>query len=186
MAARSKKLSLTEVRGLIQGLLAQPELSEADLLAFARTVNGAAFKDPPPPKPKAPTATEIKAKVLAHFRCKTVTQLRKDKNFQLSMTGEEVALKTKDDWLVLYRRFIGIPANERNLEDGATVINGIDVLQHFRPWVVFGLDPKTATADEVREAFRRLIQVHHPDHGGDPRVAERLQTMKDSILALTP
>jgi hypothetical protein len=28
--------------------------------------------------------------------------------------------------------------------------------------------------------------VHHPDHGGDPRVAERLQTMKDSILALMP
>ena len=47
-------------------------------------------------------------------------------------------------------------------------------------------DPKTATADEVREAFRRLIQQHHPDHGGDPRVAERLQTMKDSILALMP
>ncbi len=184
VAARSKTLTLAEVRGLIQALLAQPELSEADLLAFAQTINGAAFKDPPPPKPKPPTATEIKSKVLAHFRCKTVTQLRKDKNFQLSMTGEEVALKTKDDWLVLYRRFIGIPTNERNLEDGPTVINGIDVLQHFRPWVVFGLDPKTATADELREAFRRLIQVHHPDHGGDPRVAERLQTMKDSILAL--
>lgn len=186
VAARSKKLTLTEVRGLIQALLAKPDLGEADLLAFAQTLNGGAFKDPPPPKPKPPTATEIKNKVLAHFHCKTVTQLRKDKNFQLSMTGEEVALKTKDDWLVLYRRFIGIPANERNLEDGPTVINGIDVLQHFRPWVVFGLDPKTATADEVREAFRRLIQVHHPDHGGDPRLAERLQTMKDSILALMP
>lgn len=186
MAARSKKLTLAEVRALIQGLLGKPELGEADLLAFAQTVNGSAFKDPPPPKPKPPTATEVKNKVLAHFQCKTVTQLRKDKNFQLSMTGEEVTLKTKDDWLVLYRRFIGIPANERNLEDGPTVINGIDVLQHFRPWVVFGLDPKTATADEVREAFRRLIQQHHPDHGGDPRVAERLQTMKDSILALMP
>jgi hypothetical protein len=186
VAARSKKLTLAEVRALIQTLLDKPEMGEADLLAFAQTVNGGAFKDPPPPKPKPPTATEIKNKVLAHFRCKTVTKLRKDKNFQLSMTGEEVALKTKDDWLVLYRRFIGIPANERNLADGPTVINGIDVLQHFRPWVVFGLDPKTATADEVREAFRRLIQVHHPDHGGDPRVAERLQTMKDSILALMP
>ncbi len=190
VAARSKKLTLAQVTALIQVLLAKSELGEADLLAFAQTVNGSAFKDPPPPKPKPKpkpqTATEIKNKVLAHFHCKTVPQLRKDKNFQLSMTGEEVALKTKDDWLVLYRRFIGIPANERNLEDGPTVINGIDVLQHFRPWVVFGLDPKTATADEVREAFRRLIQKHHPDHGGDPRVAERLQTMKDSILALMP
>ncbi len=186
VAVRSKKLTLAEVRALIQTLLGKPELGEADLLAFAQAINGSAFTDPPPPKPKPPTATELKNKVLAHFHCKTVAQLRKDKNFQLSMTGEEVALKSKDDWLMLYRRFIGIPANERNLEDGPTVINGIDVLQHFRPWVVFGLDPKTATADEVREAFRRLIQKHHPDHGGDPRVAERLQTMKDSILALMP
>lgn len=186
MAARSKTLTLAEVKALIQALLEQPELAEADLLTFAQTINGGVFKDPPPPKPKPPTASEIKARVLAHFHCKTVTQLRKDKNFQLSMTGEAIALKTKDDWLVLYRRFIGVPANERNLEDGPTVINGIDVLQHFRPWVVFSLDPKTATPDQVREAFRRLIQVHHPDHGGDPRVAERLQTMKDSILALMP
>lgn len=184
MAARSKKLTLAEVRALIQALLGKAELGEADLLIFAQTINGGEFKDPPPPKPKPPTANELKNKVLTYFHCKTVTQLRKDKNFQLSMTGEEVALKTKDDWLVLYRRFIGIPVNERNLEDGPTVINGIDVLKHFRPWVVFGLDPKTATSDEVREAFRRLIQQHHPDHGGDARVAERLQTMKDSILAL--
>ena len=186
MASRSKKLTLAEVRALIQGLLDNQELGEPDLLTFAEIVNGGAFNDPPPPKPKPPTVSELKNKVLAHFNCKTVAQLRKDKNFRLSMTGEEVTLKTKDDWLVLYRRFIGIPSNERNLEDGPTVINGIDVLQHFRPWVVFGLDPKTATADEVRLVFRRLIQQHHPDHGGDPRVAERLQTMKDSILALMP
>lgn len=186
MAARTKKLTLSEVKALIQTLLGKAKLAEADLLAFAQTVNGGVFKDPPLPKPKAPTTAELKSKVLANFHCKTVTQLRKDKNFQLSMTGENVTLKSKDDWLALYRRFVGIPANERNLEDGPTVINGIDVLQHFRPWVVFGLNPKTATADEVREVFRRLIQQHHPDHGGDPRVAERLQTMKDSILALMP
>jgi len=186
VATRTKKLTLAEVRGLIQALLGKANLEEEDLLTFAETVNGGVFKDPPLRKPKALSATELKSKVLAHFHCKNVTQLRKNKNFLLSMTGEEVALKTKNDWLVLYRRFIGIPANERNLADGPTVINGIDVLQHFRPWVVFGLEPKTATADEVREAFRRLIQQHHPDHGGDPRVAERLQTMKDSILALMP
>lgn len=112
----------------------------------------------------------MKADLRIYF--KIVTQLRKDKNFQLSKTVKEVAMKTKDDWLVFKRRFIGIPNNEQNLKDGPTVING--------------LDPKTATADEVREAFRRLIQMHYPDHGGDPRVAERLQTMKDSILALMP
>lgn len=186
MAARSKKPTLAEVKALILALLGKSELTEADLLAFAQTINGGEFKDPPQSKPKAPTVTQLKAKVLAHFHCKTVADLRKDKNFKLSMTGDEIALKTKEDWLVLYRRFIGIPANERNLEEGPTVINGIDVLKNFRPWVVFGLDPKTASADEVRETFRHLIQIHHPDHGGDPRVAERLQMMKDSILALMP
>jgi len=189
--ARSQTLTLPDVTALIQALLSKPRLEEADLLAFARTVNGGDFRVPAPPKPKAtkakgPSLIEVKQKVLAHFNCSTLAALRKNRNFQLSMTGEEPAFKTKEDWLKLYRRFIGIPANERNLEAGPTVINGIDVLQHFRPWVVFGLDPKTATADDVRAAFRRLIQQHHPDHGGDPRVAERLQTMKDSILALMP
>ncbi len=186
VAARAKPLTLADVTDRIKALLVKPELSEADLLAFAKAVNGGDFKAPPTPKAKSPTAAEMKAKVLAHFGCQSLTELKKNKNFQMSMTGEAVAFRTKDDWLRLYRRFIGIPANERNLEDGPTVINGIDVLQHFRPWVVFGLDPKTATADDVREAFRRLIQRHHPDHGGDPRVAERLQTMKDSMLALMP
>ena len=189
MTARSKRLTLPEVQSLIQNLLSRQNLTEADLLAFARTINGGDFRIPAPPKtrkPKEPSLAEIKQQVLSHFRCSSLAALKKDPNFQLSMTGEDMVFKTKSDWLKLYRRFIGIPANERNLQDGPTVINGIDVLENFRPWVVFGLDPKTATADDVRAAFRRLIQEHHPDHGGDPRVAERLQTMKDSILALMP
>ncbi len=192
MAPRAKKLTLPEVTALIQALLGQPSLSEADLLAFARTINGGDFQQPaaarpkPKPKVKAPTLGELKQQVLDAFACTSVAQLRKNKNFVLSMTGEDYGLKSKDDWLKLYRRFVGIPSNERDLEAGPTVINGIDVLLHFRPWVVFGLDPKTATADDVRDAFRRLIKIHHPDAGGDPRVAERLQTMKDSVLALMP
>ncbi len=188
MPPRARKLTLPEVTALIQTLLSQPSLGVTELLAFAKAINGGDFQQPASTKakPKAPTLTELKQKVLDHFECKTVAQLRKNKNFALSITGEDVALKSKDDWLKLYRRFVGIPSNERNLDPGPTVINGIDVLQHFRPWVVFGLDPKTATADDVREAFRRLIKIHHPDTGGDPRVAERLQTMKDSVLALMP
>lgn len=186
MPERSKKLTMPEVMDLIHALLRQGPPSETDLLAFARTVNGADFKIPAVKKPKAPSLAEIKGKVLAFFDCKTAAELKKCTNFQISMTGQDISLKTKDDWLVLYRRFIGIPANERHLEPGPTVINGIDILQHFRPWVVFELDPDTATAEDVKAAFRRLIKKHHPDHGGDPRVAERLQEMKDSVLALMP
>lgn len=189
MPVRRSTLTLPEVQALVAALLSQPTISEADLLAFARQVNGGDFRAPAAAKArpaKEPALAEIKRQVLAHFQCSTVAALKKDRNFQLAITGEVVAFKTKEDWLKLYRRFIGIPAHERDLASGPTVINGIDVLKHFRPWVVFGLDAKTATAEEVRSAFRRLIQQHHPDHGGDPRVAERLQTMKDSILALMP
>ncbi len=77
MAARSKELTLAAVRALIQTLLGKPELGEADLLAVEKRINGGAFKDPPPRKPKPPTTTEIKNKV-------------KDKIVQLSMTGDEV------------------------------------------------------------------------------------------------
>ena len=62
--------------------------------------------------------------------------------------------------------------------------NGIDVLENFRPWHVFGLDPKKATVEDVKESFRDLVKIHHPDVGGDPRVFERLQKMRDSVLAL--
>lgn len=133
---------------------------------------------------KGPTLREARGEVLSQFGAKTVNELKKDKNFQMAMSGDENPLKSKEDWMKLYRRFVRVPANERNLPDGPTVVNGIDVLKNFRPWVVFGLDPKKATKDDVRKAFRRTIIKHHPDQGGDPRVAERLKTMRDSLLAL--
>jgi curved DNA-binding protein CbpA len=58
------------------------------------------------------------------------------------------------------------------------------VLENFRPWHVFGLDPDTASQEDVKIAFRELVKVHHPDAGGDPRVFERLQKMRESVLAL--
>lgn len=136
---------------------------------------------------KGPTTSEARQAVLGYFGAKSVKGLKADKNFQWSMAGdEENPLKSKEDWLKLYRRFIGVPKNERNLPDGPTVINGIDVTKNFRPWTVFGLDPKTATESDIRSAFRKLIIKHHPDQGGDPRVSERLVTMRDSMLALLP
>lgn len=144
---------------------------------------GAAGKKPG----KAPTLPEVKAAVLKAFGAKSIAALKKNKEFQMAIAGEtENPLKSKEDWLKVYRSFVGVPANERNLKDGPTVINGIDVLQNFRPWHVFGLDPKKATNDDIRAAFRKTIMEHHPDRGGDPRVAERLKIMRDSLLALRP
>ena len=83
----------------------------------------------------------------------------------------------------LYRRWVAVPEEERG-RTGPTCINGIDVLENFRPWHVFGLDSSTATKEDVKDSFRTLAKVHHPDVGGDPKVFERLQKMRDSVLAL--
>jgi len=129
------------------------------------------------------TMTAAKKAILEKFNCKTVTELRKNKTFTMSMTGEEISLKTKDDWMKLYRRWVAVPESERN-QAGPTCINGIDVLENFRPWHIFGLDPEEARVEDVKSTFRELAKVHHPDMGGDPRVFERLQKMRDSMLAL--
>lgn len=185
MAAASKRKKLTgpEVERLIEDLLSAGLPSRESLLAFAETINGAPFKQPPKPKAKSMTMTAAKKAVLEKFSCKTVTELRKNKTFTMSMTGEEISLKTKDDWMKLYRRWVAVPESERN-QSGPTCINGIDVLENFRPWHVFGLDPKTATQEDVKASFRDLVKIHHPDAGGDARVFERLQKMRDSVLAL--
>jgi len=98
------------------------------------------------------------------------------------MAGRSFNLKTKADWLKLYREWVGVPQSERG-KIGPTFINGIDVLENFRPWHVFGLDPSIASSDDIKEAFRRLAKLHHPDVGGNPMVMERLQKMRDSLLA---
>lgn len=183
MATRPRKLLLPEVQDLIATLLSKEGLTEADLLSFAQLINGAPFKEPPKPKIKPLTATAAKKAVLGYFECKTATQLKKCQSFLMQMGGEEFGLKTTEDWLKLYRKFIAVPEHERN-GTGPTCVNGIDVLQNFRPWPVFGLDPDTATADDVKAAFRDLAKIHHPDMGGDARVFERLQKMRDSVLAL--
>ena len=185
MAAASKRKKLTgpEVERLIEDLLSAGLPSRESLLAFAETINGAPFKQPPKAKAKLMTMTAAKKAVLEKFSCKTVTELRKNKTFTMSMTGEEISLKTKDDWMKLYRRWVAVPESERN-QSGPTCINGIDVLENFRPWHVFGLDPKTATREDVKASFRDLVKTHHPDVGGDARVFERLQKMRDSVLAL--
>ena len=184
MATRKKQLNLAEVKELIKQLLFKSASPRSDeLLAFAEAINRGPFKEPKQAKPKALTATAMKKAVLAKFECKTVTELRKNKTFIMAFTGEKVALKTTEDWRKQYRRWVAVPDDERD-QTGPTCINGIDVLENFRPWHVFGLDSATATVDDIKESFRHLAKMHHPDMGGDARVFERLQKMRDSLIAL--
>ena len=41
--------------------------------------------------------------------------------------------------------------------------------------------PKTATADEIKRAFRRLASQHHPDKGGD---TQKFQTIQEAYATL--
>jgi len=183
MPARKKRLTKKEVLELIAQIRSETNITDEMLLSFAEKINGGPFLSPKAKKPKAMTLAAAKKAVLSNFDCKTVTELRKNKNFTMSMTGETIALKSKADWMKLYRRWIGVPPEERD-QAGSNCINGINVLENFRPWHVFGLDSKTASKDDVKNAFRDLAKVHHPDVGGDKQVFERIQKMRDSLLAL--
>jgi hypothetical protein len=132
--------------------------------------------------------TEMREAVLKHFGVSTPAELLKDKNYQMSTVGDRRRIfkggNAANEWRELYRRFIAVPKDERNLPEGGSVINGIDIMKNFRPWVVFGLDPKKASKADVDKAFRRLALKHHPDAGGDRMVFEKLVTMKNSVKAL--
>ena len=175
-SATRKKLDLPAVQQRIGELLAQGAPDAPALLAFAEFIHGKPFPEP------VLTLTELKSEVCRVFGCENAKELRQSREFNLTMAGRSFNLKTKADWQKLYREWVGVPQAERN-RSGPTCINGIDVLENFRPWHVFGLDPSTATADDIKEAFRCLAKEHHPDVGGDPRVMQQLQTMRDSLLA---
>ena len=184
MTTRKKQLSLPQVHQLITDLLSHTNSPGIDeLLAFAEAVNRGPFKTPKEAKPKALTATYMRKAVLEKFECKTVTELRENKTFVMAFAGEKVRLKTTDDWRRQYRKWIAVPEDERG-QKGPTCINGIDVLENFRPWHVFGLNSSTATTEDIKESYRQLAKTHHPDMGGDARVFERLQKMRDSLIAL--
>ena len=171
-----KKLDRKAVSEKIDAILENGQIDAATLMDFAEFIHGKPFPEP------TMTITQLKAAVCEVFGCKSAAELRKSNEFNLAMTGRSFNLKTKADWLMLYREWVGVPQNERGLT-GPTCINGIDVLKNFRPWHIFGLDPKEATAEDIKSAFRNLAKEHHPDVGGDPKVMERLTKMRDSLLA---
>lgn len=89
-------------------------------------------------------------------------------------------------WERLYRELVAVPQSDRNRRSRPGVINGIDIQKNFRPWAVFGLNPRTATRADVQSAFRRLAKQNHPDVGGRAKDLERLRKMRDSVLAFMP
>lgn len=172
---RRKAANINQVKAKIRELAKQHSYDELTLLEFAEFVHGGKFK------PMEPSIEELKEEIFQAFDCKNSKELRKNKSFKLATAGRKVNLSRKDDVLTLYREWVKVPGSERN-DIGETSINGIDVLKNFRPWHVFQLDPKTATADDINAVFRELAKKHHPDVGGNREVFEKLQKMRDSLL----
>jgi hypothetical protein len=125
-AGGRKKLDRPAVQLHISTLLGAGPPDAAALLAFAEFIHGKPFPEP------VLTLAQLKAKVCEAFGCKTTTELRKSSEFNLAMAGRSVDLKTKADWQKLYREWVGVPQAERG-RSGPTCINGIDVLENFRP-----------------------------------------------------
>ena len=55
----------------------------------------------------------------------------------------------------------------------ANSVDTSDVQIGESPYAVLGL-PNSATFNEVKTAFRKLVMQHHPDHGGDKETCRRV------------
>jgi DnaJ domain len=128
---------------------------------------------------------QLKQAVYNRFSVDSTPSLKKSKNFNMAIDGlGKINLAVKSTWENLYRKFIGILPQE-DQQQGAECINGINIFQYFKPWQVFGLDPKTAAKTDIKKAYRNLSKIYHPDtpKTGDARTFDRLHIMYKSILA---
>jgi hypothetical protein len=92
--------------------------------------------------------------------------------------------KTRSEWERAYRSLVKAPMSDRGRKERPGIVNGIDIHKNFRPWAVFGLDPKKASKQDVNQAYRRVAKKVHPDVGGRVKDFERIKKMRDSIVAL--
>ncbi len=128
----------------------------------------------------------IKKAVLDYFQVNDTKDLQKSSEFKLAAENMNLNFRQKQSWETLYREFVGILPEEQG-EQGIDCINGINIFKYFRPWQVFGINPKTATEKEIKSAYRELSKKYHPDNSltGDARIFDRINVMYKSILPKT-
>jgi DnaJ domain len=142
-------------------------------------------------KPKPPKATkrkpltlpQLKEAIYQHFDVKGTTELKKSGAFQMATSGMgKLDFAKKDGWEKVYRKWIGILPGEDN-ETGYGCINGVNIFKYDLPWSAFGLDPKLASTEEVKSAYRELSKIYHPDNRetGDAQVFHRLTVFYKSL-----
>jgi hypothetical protein len=162
--------------------LSQANGIDAQLLeTFARFV----LKNQTAKRPKPLSMPQLRNAILKHFGVKDTTLLRKSSAFKMATDGmDTLNLRLKESWETLYRKFVGVLPGEDS-ETGEHCINGIDIFKYFQPWKVFGLDAKTASDEDIKQAYRRLSKQYHPDNlkSGDSRMFDRINSMYQSIAA---
>ena len=134
-------------------------------------------------RPKPLSMNQLKNAVFSHFEVKSTTALRKSGTFKMATDGmDKLNLRLKSSWETLYRQFVGVLPGEGS-EVGDTCINGIDIFKYFQPWKVFGLDAKTASDEDIKQAYRGLSKQYHPDNKetGNSRMFDRINSMYQSI-----
>lgn len=130
------------------------------------------------------TLPQLKAAVYQYFDVVDTQGLKKSNLFKMATNDiKNLNLRTKENWKKLYRKYVGILPSEEG-EIGQDCINGINIFTYFRPWEVFGLDNTSATEQEIKDAYRRLSKIYHPDNSetGDAKIFDRIHTMYQSIM----
>ena len=128
---------------------------------------------------------DLKKAIYQRFEVKTQAQLLKSGNFKMATSGMAVKgkgfdPKSRESWEDVHRKTVGILPEEKN-ETGPHIVNGINVMKYDMPWKAFGLNPKTATGEEIKRTAKKILAKHHPDNGGDPAVFDRLHQFYQSI-----
>jgi hypothetical protein len=175
----------TLIRDEIARVAASSKVDPATLENFALFVIDNHRKKTATPKPtkvKKLTLPAIKTAVFEHFGVADTKQLKKSATFAMATSGITVSLRGKEGWEALYRKFVGILPGEEG-EQGYGCINGINIFKYTLPWRTFGLDPKTASTEDIKTAYRNLSRLYHPDKATpeDAQVFERLTVFYKSL-----
>jgi hypothetical protein len=129
---------------------------------------------------------ELKKSIYYRFQVRNTQELRKSGAFRMATDGMGyLDFSLKSTWQMLYRKYIDILPCEEN-QEGCTCINGIDIFLYFKPWQIFGLNPQTATKEDIKAAYHRLSKIYHPDNKatGNREIFERIESMYQSIIVI--
>jgi len=168
----------------IQRLSALYSYQSTHLEEFAEFVikNSLSEKKPKQTKTKELKLDKIKQAIYKYFEVSSTPELKKSGEFSLATRDMKLNLGQKESWKVLYREFIDILPEEDG-EQGIDCINGINIFKYFHPWRVFGLNGKAATEEDIKNAYRRLSKIYHPDNKetGNAKIFDRINLMYRSI-----